>query len=268
MRLAWVSLAVLVFATAAAAQDASMLYQAQAIVTGTGEENRQIGFRLCLAQVLVKVSGDQRVLTQPGIAEAEAHAGDFIATFRYRDRMEGIPIHDEQGTHDRPHDLTCIYEPRTLDPLLASLGGRPWLAPRPKLAIFLTVENAKGWFVLTGDGDESPYMNESFLAAAKPLAMEITIPPRAVISASGLYFPTTAAAGTERLADLARHADADQALSGSIVWSDADLGWIADWRLASAGQMHEWQVRGVSFDEAFRVAMRGAAQILSGNGSP
>jgi len=27
-------------------------------------------------------------------------------------------------------------------------------------------------------------------------------------------------------------------------------------------------VRGVSFDEAFRVAMRGAAQILSGNGQP
>ncbi len=34
------------------------------------------------------------------------------------------------------------------------------------------------------------------------------------------------------------------------------------------GKSYDWQVRGVSFDEAFRVAMRGAAQVLSGNGQP
>ncbi|TIT43144.1 MAG: DUF2066 domain-containing protein, partial [Mesorhizobium sp.] len=37
---------------------------------------------------------------------------------------------------------------------------------------------------------------------------------------------------------------------------------------ATDGKTYSWQVRGVSFDEAFRVAMRGAAQILSGNGQP
>ena len=39
-------------------------------------------------------------------------------------------------------------------------------------------------------------------------------------------------------------------------------GWPID------GKTYRWQVRGVSFDEAFRVAMGGAAQILSGNGQP
>jgi len=43
---------------------------------------------------------------------------------------------------------------------------------------------------------------------------------------------------------------------------------VADWRLAPTGETYHWQVRGVSFDEAFRVAMRGAVQILSGNGAP
>jgi hypothetical protein len=32
------------------------------------------------------------------------------------------------------------------------------------------------------------------------------------------------------------------------------------------GQLHRWQFRGVTFDEAFRRALGGAAQILSGNG--
>jgi hypothetical protein len=34
------------------------------------------------------------------------------------------------------------------------------------------------------------------------------------------------------------------------------------------GRPVRWQLRGVTFDEAFRRALGGAAQILSGNGDP
>jgi hypothetical protein len=56
------------------------------------------------------------------------------------------------------------------------------------------------------------------------------------------------------------------ALAGRLVWSDAALGWIAEWRLATADRMHRWRIRGVSFDDAFRSGLRGAAQVLSGHG--
>ncbi|RWG66933.1 MAG: DUF2066 domain-containing protein, partial [Mesorhizobium sp.] len=49
----------------AAAEAASELYLAQTIVTGTGEANREIGFKDCLDKVLVKVSGDQRLTQKP-----------------------------------------------------------------------------------------------------------------------------------------------------------------------------------------------------------
>ena len=48
-----------------------------------------------------------------------AAAGDYVASFTYRDRLEGIPIHDEQGTYDRPHDLTVNVDPAKID---AALG--------------------------------------------------------------------------------------------------------------------------------------------------
>src|ERR1700722_9475052 len=86
------------------------LYQSQTIVTGQDEPNRQAGFKTCLDAVLLKVSGDQRLPRKPVVAALREKAGGFIASFRYRDRMEGIPIHDEQGTHDRPYDLTCLYD--------------------------------------------------------------------------------------------------------------------------------------------------------------
>lgn len=244
------------------------LYQAQTIVTGQGEVNRQIGFKACLDSVLVRVSGDQRLPKKPEMAALRENAGSFVDTFRYHDRLEGIPVHDEQGTHDRPHDLTCLYKPAAIDPVLAALGSKPWLGERPRLAVFLTAEQGTRHFALTADEAHGQAMRESFANATGPLVMRIAFPSASLLSGAGLDDETLRHADLATLDQLAKKAGADQALAGSIVWSDKDLGWIADWRLAMVGKTYTWQVRGVSFDEAFRVAMRGAAQVLSGNGQP
>ena len=60
-----------------AADAADDLYRAQAIVTGKGEKNRQLGFRDCLDKVLVRVSGDQRVLARSEIIALRDRAGDL-----------------------------------------------------------------------------------------------------------------------------------------------------------------------------------------------
>jgi hypothetical protein len=52
------------------------------------------------------------------------------------------------------------------------------------------------------------------------------------------------------------------------VFSDKALGWIASWRMEHRGKAYAWSVRGVNFDAAFRNALFGAAQILSGHGQP
>jgi hypothetical protein len=250
------------------AQSTSQLYRTQAIVTGTGEANRQIGFRDCLRQELVKVSGDQKVLVAPDLAAMLERAGSFVFEFRYHDRLEGIPIHDEQGTHDRPQDLTCVYKPETIDDLLQSLGRKPWLGNRPQLGVFLAVRDAKRSFVLASDGTESPYMAESLQAATIPLHMSIALPDQGQLASAGLDVVTLKQSEMARLDLLAKGIGADTALSGSIKWSDADLGWVADWRVTHEGRIYSWQVRGVSFDEAFRNAIRGSAEVFSGSGDP
>ena len=165
----------LAFAFAApsrAAEPIDDLYRAHAIVTGKGEKNRQLGFRECLDRVLVRVSGDQRLLYRPELAALRDNAGSFIASFSYRDRLEGIPIHDEQGSNDRPHDLTCYFEPDGTRRRARQTRQPPWLAERPAVVVFLSVERGAKRFVLTADGDDGPYMDESFAAAAEPLAMQ------------------------------------------------------------------------------------------------
>lgn len=250
------------------AADISRFYTSDAIVTGTGERNRQIGFRECLGEVLVKLSGDATIIDNPAFAPLQAEAGKFVSAFSYRDRLEGIPIHDEQGTHDRPHDLTCRFEPATIDPLLARLGGKPWLSPRPVIAVFLAVHDQKRRFVLTQDGDERPYMVDSLFAAAVPLALSAVLPDAAAMADRGIDFATLQHADPAKLTEQAARFKGDVALTGTLVWSDAARGWIAKWRMAASGKTYAWQVSGVSFDDAFRHAIHGAARILSGNGAP
>jgi hypothetical protein len=252
----------------ALADDTALLYRAVAVVTGTGEENRQIGFKLCMEDVVVRVSGDYRLITSGKARPMIDDAASYVAAFKYHDRYEGIPVHDEQGTHDRPHDLTVDFDRGKIDAALASLGSRPWLAARPRLVVMLGVTNAKGSFVLSADAEQAFYMRDSFALASAKIAIPIAFPSQSAIANAGLEPQSLRAADPAALDALAKTAGGDQALAGTLVWSDAERGWIASWRLAAAGKVHQWHISGVSFDDAFRDALRGAAQVLSGNGEP
>jgi hypothetical protein len=252
----------------AAAQDAGTLYQAVAIVTGTGEVNRRLGLALCLEEVLVKVSGDARLVGDRRVAALAKQADTLVAQFRYRDRFAHRPINDEQGTRDRPHDLTVDFDPAKIDAELAKLGRRPWTATRPRLVVYIGVDNGAATYMLASNGERGADQREALAAAARQVAIPITVPNEAGLASANATYQTLTAIDPATLDAAAKSAGGDQALVGRLMWSDQARGWIAEWRLAFGGKLYRWQIRGVSFDDAFRNAMRGAAQVLSGNGRP
>lgn len=108
-------------------------------------------------------------------------------------------------------------------------------------------------------------MRESLLAEAASLALEIVVPDRAALVRAGLDHDVDAegmAIATEEIAA------GSPALAGKLVWNDKELIWEADWRLPHRGRTVGWRTRTVTFDAAFRAALRGAAQVLSSNGQP
>ena len=96
----------------------------------------------------------------------------------------------------------------------------------------------------------------------------MTLPDRAALAAAGLSYSRLQAIDLGPLNATAEALGGDLALAGNLLWSEQALGWIADWRMDAGGKSYRWQIRGVGFDDAFRSAMSGAAQILSGNGRP
>jgi hypothetical protein len=230
----------------AAAGDGPALYRTVTIVTGTGEESRHRGFAECLRQVLVKVAGDPRLAEDARVGGLAGEAANFVRDFGYRDRMAGIPVHDEQGTRDRPHFLTVEFEPARIDAALRALGRAPWPEPRPRVAVMLTVRTGDVAYVLASDGASGRDQREALEAAAERLGLPVVLPDTAM-----------AAAG--------RRPQADVTVVGSLVWSDTALGWAAEWTFQAPDHSANWAEAGVSFDQAFRTMLGRAALILSGN---
>jgi len=242
----------------AAAVEVRALYEAKARVSGQVEATRVQGFASSLEAVLIKVSGDPRVVTEARVRKELRNAARLIQDFSYRDLLAHLPVHDEQGTRDRPYELTVRFAPEKIDALLRDVGRKPWGASRPRVLVVLEVETGATRYVLARDGDRGRDQRESLAVAAERFGVPIALPDQATAGDLALTAVDQAAKAQE----------ADVVLRGRLVWSDKALGWTAAWRLHAKDKSHRWQIRGVNFDAAFRNAMSGALQILSGHGAP
>jgi hypothetical protein len=252
-------------ATAAMGTD---LYRTKVTVTGQGEANRLIGFAVGLEDVLIKVSGAQKLSGDRRLAAYKSKAKSFVTGFSYRDQFSGKPIRDEQGTRDRPYDLTVEFEENRIDDILRSLGLKPWLSHLSRLAVFVEMEQGARNYIVTTDGTRSDLQRDALFAAAERRGMDIVLPGTAALAKLNIGGADLRTAPLPALAPVAAEAGGEVVLIGRLVWDDRALGWITQWRMDWGNRTHSWQVRDVTFDEAFRRGIGGAAQVLSGNGDP
>ena len=191
-----------------------------------------------------------------------------MKTYAYRDLYAFRPIKDEQGTRDRPYEMTVEYDPAKIDALLAQMGARPWLGDRPRLVMFLAVHHIGSAFMLNSMIDQGELMRQSFQDAAWNAAMEVVIPSPQTIAKAGLTVEGTSGTAPSALLPFVDRSVGQVPLLGQLDWSKQLLAWKARWRLDAGGKEASWAIEGVNFDAAFRNGVGGAAQVLSGNGVP
>jgi hypothetical protein len=240
-----VGIALLVAGPAARAVAAD-LFVCREIVTGTDLRSRPEGLARCVRDVVVKVTGQPSLADDPRVAAIVSRAPDLVEDLAYVDRISDVPHHDEQGTRDRPYDLIVHLDPELVTAELSAAGLRPWLA-RPALLVMASVKKGGASFRLDADGDAGERQREALLAAADRFGMRVVLPSAEQLATSRM--------------PLVRGGQVT--LQGQLVWSDVDFGWDARWHLGAGSADASWEVRGVSFDEAFRAGVGGAAERLS-----
>ena len=200
------------------------IYTPRAVVTGKDERNRSLGFKLCFEDVLVKVSGDASILRDRRFEALAAVAGQYVSTFSYRDRLEGKPVHDEQGTHDRPHFLTCQFDRQKIDDIVRTLGRKPWPEPRPVLLMLLAVHGRTNSGLLSNDGAFDPDMREALANAAQRYGLKVNLPSVAILQSNQINIDTAEITPVDRLMGIAESSDSELPLLGDLRWSDAADG--------------------------------------------
>ena len=240
------------------------LYRAQTIVTGQGEANRLIGFASCLQDVLVKLSGMLRLADDPRLDAYKADAAKLVRGFSYRDEKGGKPKNDEQGTRDRSFFLTVDFDETDINGVLAKLGVKPWLARRPVLAVFVEMQPGARRYLVAGDSEETDLQRAALLAAAAKRGMPIVLPDAAALATVRANDVALEGIAPAKLAEVAAARGGEVVLTARLVWDDQALRWNTDWQLDWQGRPHRWQLAAVTFDEAFRQGIGGAAQILAG----
>jgi hypothetical protein len=238
------------------ADPALSMYQAMEIVTGTDMRERPRGLALCLEDVLVKVSGDARLRSDPRVARAGTQASDYVVSFNYVDPIIGVRPKDDQGTYDRSQNLTVTFDPAKIDSLLASFGDRPWTGPRPAIVPVLSVH-----------GRKPP---DYRLSAEEPLAAEQRAAFDRVATEAGLtvHFPAASDLATWQADEADCDGDTRIVVRGTLDWSETEPGWIGTWHTCWKGNRQAWSIRGVGYDLEFLNVVQGAALLASGNGNP
>ena len=237
------------------------LYKSTVIVTGFDMRSRPSGFARALHEVLVKLSGEPRLDKDPRVTELAAHADKLVASFDYVDQMAGIPIHDEQGTYDRPYYLTVVFDRAKIDQTLADLGEKPWLGARPVIVPVFDVDRLAKSYLLSSENPAGADQAEAFRDIAADYDIHVRIPTEAELKAWGVthgQFPLPTALSTPEQAVVA----------GTVVFKEDLPGWVGTWHFKWRDAEYNWEISGVNFDSAFRNAIRGVLRVVSGHDGP
>ena len=255
-------LVVLVF-FAAPAVAADNLYRAQTIVTGTGEANRLIGFASCLEDALIKVSGQLRLAGDPRLEPYKKDAAKLVRDYSYRDEKGGKPKNDEQGTRDRSFVLTADFDEAAINDVLAALGAKPWLARRPVVFVYVTLQLSARSYVVADDAKQTDLEKQALQAAAFKRGLSLVLPDGAALRDLGARDAWRTSTPSKKLAAVAARQGGEVVLDGRLVWDEQALHWNAEWQLEGKDGKQQWRSWAVTYDEAFRQGLGGAAQIMA-----
>jgi hypothetical protein len=238
------------------------LYQAETIVTGRGESERLRGFRIGLEEVVAKLSGDAERVRSQGVKRLLTRAADFVERYEYEDRMQGIPIHDEQGTRERPHYLRMTFRRSAVDETLRVLGMTPWGGDRPKVMVWLGIRDSVRSYVLGSETAFGYGQREVLKSVSKERGVPIMLPVMDAKDRAVIAYDSIAEGDLSRLRLASERYDADATLFGTLVMNETGY-WILAWSLDWKSHLRRSQLEGVTFDVALRAAIERAAKIFS-----
>ena len=234
-----------------AAAQSDALYRGEAIVTGQLMPERLRGFGLGAEEVLIKLTGDPALAATPEGRSVIAKAPEMVAEHSYEDRMKDIPIHDEQGTRDRPYFLRMLFDPAKFDAALAGAGIEAWQGERQKVAIWLGIRDARGTYIVTRTANQGYEQREVLKEASRRRAVPIVLPEE---GQTAVAYHDIEQGERGKLQEASEPSGTACILYGVLEF-DGRSHWNVGWHAFGNGIDAQWRMTGVTFDQALKGAI-------------
>ena len=172
--------------------------------------------------------------------------------------MKDIPIHDEQGTRDRPHFLRMRFDAARFDAALDRAGLRKWTGERPTLSVWIGIREPRGQYVLEREGGGYG-QREVLKDAAKKRGIPILLPAG---NQTAVTYDAVAEGNLAVLRPASRELGGNAVLYGLLDF-DGAAHWNTRWTLAGDRVEAAWTMNGVTFDAALKGAIDQVAATFS-----
>ncbi len=147
------------------------LYSATVSVSDQSTIQRQKGFSLALAEVLIKTTGAKNIVAHRGVGQALAKANNYMVKYAYLQQYDPASLIENQvlngeqaATEQMPQAvrLSVQFAKASIDELIRTLGLPIWPSNRPEILVWVVEQTASGYRFV--DEDDLPRSLEASFA--------------------------------------------------------------------------------------------------------
>lgn len=216
---------------------ANSLYQAQIPVKSQHSAEREEAIGQALQQVLVRVSGNNAIATLPGIQSQLHRAKQLAERYTYK--------HDRHGRLL----LNVAFEENAVDNLIRQYGQYFWGQQRPRLLVWMAVEDQRGLHVAAADESQGDNHSAVKLLQSKSTqrGLRITLPVLDLEDMQRISQDDILQQNASQLLKAAKRYAIDDLLLVSVM----QIGerWVGNWTLYFRGQPLVWQLKADTLPE-------------------
>lgn len=212
------------FSLASAAEPASSVNVATAPVTDHSEAALHAAIATAFSQVLIKISGNSRIMSVPEIQRQLPAAEKFVQKYNYSD--SGVQV---------------TFDQRALLALLIQAQQPVWVTTRPATLLWLSVNGLPP----VGSGSQvTDFYSNALQHNAAARAIPVILPKMdSDDQAAWQAKPPGAALDQPTLEKIAAHYKAPAILNGELS-QKPDQSWTVNWYLVWQGQVWQWRNEG------------------------
>ncbi|MEZ0150876.1 MAG: DUF2066 domain-containing protein [Candidatus Reddybacter sp.] len=148
------------------------LYSTTIEVPDQSRAQREKGFSLALAQVLIKTTGAKDISSRRGVNDALSQASNYMVKYAYLPRLEHEKTEGDQLPAKSGIPLSVQFAKATIDDLMRKLDLPIWPANRPELLIWVLEQTTSGYRFVEGS-DLPRELQHSFQRRGLPIQLPL-----------------------------------------------------------------------------------------------